>query len=354
MKILTVVGARPQFIKAAVISRAILQHNQSGHSTPIEEEILHTGQHYDPAMSQAFFDQMEIPEPVINLNIGSGLHGQVTGAMLAGIEQEILKRRPDWVVVFGDTNSTLAGALAAAKLHVPIAHVESGMRSFSRKMPEEINRILTDHIADLLFCSSEAARDQLAREGITQGVHLVGDVMFDAVLFYRDRAIVPDRGEQYALASLHRAENTDDPIRLEKILGAMGQSPVPVRLPLHPRTRKMIDQGSIALSDNVTAMEPLPYLSMLGHLQEAAFVITDSGGLQKEAYFYGKRCITVREQTEWTELVTAGVNRVVGADAAAIRAAFDWALQPLNDLPELYGRGDAGLRIVRRLAEKTG
>jgi UDP-GlcNAc3NAcA epimerase len=225
---LTVVGARPQFVKAAVVSRAIAAHNRAAGSVRIDEQIVHTGQHYDYAMSQTFFDEMAIPLPAVNLQVGSGGHGATTGAMLAGLEQEILARRPDRVLVYGDTNSTLAGALAAAKVHVPVAHVEAGLRSFNRRMPEEINRVLTDHLSDVLFCPSELAREQLAREGIRQGVAVVGDVMYDAALYYAKRAILPPQEPPYAVATLHRAENTDDSQRLRQILGALGQSPIPV------------------------------------------------------------------------------------------------------------------------------
>lgn len=351
LRLLTVVGARPQFIKAAVVSRAIRQHNQAAVSRRIAEDMVHTGQHYDHLMSQAFFDEMDIPTPVVNLRVGSGSHGEVTGAMLAGLEKEILARRPDWVLVYGDTNSTLAGALAAAKLHVPVAHVEAGLRSFNRQMPEEINRVVTDHIAACLLCPSEGARRQLAHEGITRGVHVVGDVMYDAVRYYRAQALRPVYQEPYALVSLHRAENTDDPHRLQRILAALGEAPLPVIWPIHPRTRQVLDREGLTVYNSTKLLEPLSYFAMLGHLADCAFVITDSGGLQKEAYFFGKKCITVRDETEWTELVTHGANRVVGADEAAIRAAFTWAMQPLGPMPQLYGQGDAGERIVQLLAQ---
>ncbi len=351
LKILTIVGARPQFIKAAVVSRAIAEHNRQHPAAIIQEQIVHTGQHYDHMMSQTFFDELEIPAPEINLAVGSGSHGEVTGAMLAGIEKEIIARRPDWVLVYGDTNSTLAGALAATKLHVLVAHVEAGLRSFNRKMPEEINRLLTDHAADCLFCPSDRAKALLAQEGITREVYVVGDVMYDAALYYREKAIVPDRAGAYALASLHRAENTDDLVRLRNILSAMSNSPVPVILPLHPRTRSVLENENVEVNGKVELMEPLSYLSMLGHLQNCAFVITDSGGLQKEAYFFGKKCLTVREETEWTELVECGANRVVGADRSAICTGFSWAMEPLSDTPKLYGSGDAGKRIVDKLLE---
>jgi UDP-GlcNAc3NAcA epimerase len=351
LKLLTVVGARPQFVKAAVVSRAVAIHNGETCGVRIDEEILHTGQHYDPLMSDVFFREMDIPRPVVNLGVGSGGHGETTGAMLAGIEKEILARKPDCVLVYGDTNSTLAGALAAAKLHVPVAHVEAGLRSFNRRMPEEINRVLVDHVAKTLFCPSQTGRANLAAEGITSGVHVVGDVMYDAVLHYRAKAIRPETNRPFALATLHRAENTDNPERLGAILTALAEAPLPIILPLHPRTRKLLDRHPIVAGGAIEFMEPLSYLAMLGYLERAAFVVTDSGGVQKEAYFLGKRCITVRDETEWTELVACGANRVVGADPAAIRDSFSWAVTPLCEAPELYGQGDAGTRIVRHLLD---
>src|SRR5215813_5455782 len=242
LKIMTVVGARPQFVKAAVVSRAIVEHNRVAPARHIIEQIVHTGQHYDYMMSQAFFDEMAIPRPVVNLEVGSGPHGAMLGAMLARLEQEILTRRPDWVLVYGDTNSTLAGALAAAKLHVPVAHVEAGLRSFNKRMPEEINRVLTDHVSDYLFCPSTQAEQQLSCEGITKGVYVVGDVMYDAALYYAKRAIPSSQRGLYAIATLHRAENTDDPRRLRQILAALEQAPLPVLFPLHPRTQKVLTQ----------------------------------------------------------------------------------------------------------------
>jgi UDP-GlcNAc3NAcA epimerase len=357
-----VVGARPQFIKAAVVSRAIAEHNAASPPMLIAEDLLHTGQHYDHGMSQVFFDEMEVPQPAVNLRVGSGNHGEVTGAMLAGIEKEILARRPDRVLVYGDTNSTLAGALAASKLHVPVVHVEAGLRSYNRRMPEEINRVVADCLSAVLFCPSEVARENLAREGVTRGVYVVGDVMYDAVRYYRQKAALPPKlvgptaresagPGRFALCTLHRAENTDDPRRLRSILGALADSPVPVVLPLHPRTRKFLHQEAIELDRRVRVLEPISYFAMLGCLEQCAFVVTDSGGLQKEAYFLGKRCITVRDETEWTELVACGANRLAGANADSIRAAFDWAVQPLDGGRELYGCGDAGQQIVRRLVE---
>jgi UDP-GlcNAc3NAcA epimerase len=348
---MTVVGARPQFVKAAVVHRAFERYNQSEGPSPGEakEILVHTGQHYDYNMSRLFFEELEIPEPDHNLGVGSGGHGETTGAMLRGIEALLLKEAPDAVLVYGDTNSTLAGALAAAKLHIPVGHVESGLRSFNRRMPEEINRVLVDHVSALLFAPTETALTNLEREGIRSGVFHVGDVMYDSVLFYRGKAVKPQRKGPYALATLHRAENTDDRDRLQKLLGALAASPVPVVLPLHPRTRKMIEKWGIPVDPQVEILEPLSYLSLLGHLDACRFVITDSGGLQKEAFFFSKKCITVRDETEWVELVTCGANRVVGADPAAIAEAMNWAGEPLRDPPSLYGDGRAGDHIVKHL-----
>ena len=354
MRLLTVVGVRPQFVKAAVVSRAIAAWNRQHEAAAVvEEAILHTGQHYDPMMSQIFFDEMDIPPPVVNLQIGpQNGHGAATAAMLARIEQELVARRPDCVLVYGDTNSTLAGALAAAKLHIPVVHAEAGLRSWNRHMPEEINRVLVDHLAEVLFCPSEQARDNLAREGVTAGVHVVGDVMYDAVLHFRIKAIVPPVAGPFGLCTLHRAENTDDPQRLRDIFAALEESPIPMLVPLHPRTRKTMQREGIAAGGQVTLLEPLSYFAMLGYLQRCCFVVTDSGGVQKEAYFLGKRCITVRDETEWTELVSCGANRLVGADAPAICSTFSWAAEPLPSGLQLYGSGDAGRRIVEILVQE--
>jgi len=254
--------------------------------------------------------------------------------------------------VFGDTNSTLAGALAAAKLHIPVAHVEAGLRSFNRRMPEEINRVLTDAVASALFAPSEHARELLAREGISRNVFVEGDVMYDAVLHYRARAIIPQEAEPFALATIHRAENTDDATRLKGIMQALSDSPIPVILPVHPRTRKCLDASAINCGKNVRLIEPVSYFSLLGHLEKCSFVVTDSGGLQKEAYFMGKRCIIARDETEWEELVQIGANRLTGADRGAISEAFEWAMSPLEQkLRDVYGRGDSADRIIGRLAQ---
>jgi UDP-GlcNAc3NAcA epimerase len=349
MKVVNLVGARPQFIKAATVTRAIHRHNLDHSSPNISEIIVHTGQHYDYNMSQVFFEELKIPEPQYNLGIGSGSHGQMTGAMLQKIEQVLVKEQPDWIIVYGDTNSTMAGALAAAKLHIPVAHVEAGLRSFNRRMPEEINRVLTDHVSSLLFCPSETAVQNLEKEGITVGVHNVGDVMYDALLYNGEKASDPLRREPYALASLHRAENTGDQERMRSILSAMGKSPVRIVFPIHPRTRYTLKRYGISLDTQIEMLDPQPYLSMLGYLKGCSFVITDSGGLQKEAYFFGKKCITIRDETEWTELVDYGVNRVVGAEELAIRNSFSWAMESSAMPNGIYGTGDAAVKIVKHL-----
>ncbi len=345
MKIVTVVGARPQFIKAAAISRRLrLRHT---------EILVHTGQHYDDSMSQIFFDELDIPQPEVNLGVGSGPHGAQTGEMLAGIERVLTQEKPDWTLVYGDTNSTLAGALAAAKLHIPVAHVEAGLRSFNRAMPEEINRILTDHISALLFCPSQIAVDHLKREGIERGVHIVGDVMADA-LFHAVEAsanatileklkLLPGT---YWLATVHRAENTDDSERLKSILRAFDQLTETVVFPVHPRTRHCLDRLGYLPPPHVRLLDPLGYLDMVVLEKSARAILTDSGGIQKEAYWLGTPCITLRDETEWVETVDSGWNTLTGADTRRILAAT--ALKPPETRPVLYG-GD-GLAAERCLA----
>jgi UDP-GlcNAc3NAcA epimerase len=309
---LTVVGARPQFVKAAAVSRAVAGRDD------VEEILLHTGQHFDAAMSRVFFDELGIPAPRINLDIHGGGHGEMTGRMLAGIEAAILAERPDIVLVPGDTNSTLAGALASAKLHVPVAHLEAGLRSFNRAMPEEINRVLTDHLSALLLCPTETAVANLRAEGIVAGVHDIGDVMYDATLFAAARASGSEvlarlslAERRYAVATVHRAESTDDRDSLAAVLGFLKERARDhtVVLPLHPRTAQQIERWSLDLSPLV-ACEPLGYLDMHRLLQSAVAVYTDSGGLQKEAYFHRVPCVTLRSETEWVETVAAGWNRL--------------------------------------------
>lgn len=366
MRLLTVVGARPQFVKAATLSRAIARHNAAASGPAIEESIVHTGQHYDANMSDVFFEELEIPPPAFHLGIGSGPHGAQTARMLEALERVMDDERPDAVLVYGDTNSTLAAALAAAKLHMPIAHVEAGLRSFNRAMPEEINRVLCDHVSRWLFCPTRAAVENLRAEGITEGVEQVGDVMYDGMLHYRVKArpavlralgIVPGG---YVMATVHRAENTDDPARLRAIvagLGAAGAIAGTVVLALHPRTRAVLERESIALPSAVRAIDPAPYLEMIALMAHARAIMTDSGGVQKEAFFLEVPCLTLRDETEWVETVECGANRLVGAAPAAVAAALE-ALAAGGWKPDFssrpYGRGDAADRIVACLAAGSG
>jgi len=353
-RILTIIGARPQFIKTSVESRVIAQ------TDGIEEILLHTGQHFDANMSDIFFNQLGIPKPDIQLDIHGGSHGAMTGRMLAEIEQAIIDHQPDRVLVYGDTNSTLAGALAAAKLHVPVTHVEAGLRSFNMRMPEELNRILTDQISDLLFCPTDTAVRNLESEGFAHKpaqVLQVGDVMQDAALFFAQRAVRPaDLGVHgdFVLGTLHRAENTDDPERLSAIVTALNQvhqELAPVVLPLHPRTRAAIDRAGLSLEVHV--IDPVGYFEMVWLLNHCGLVLTDSGGVQKEAFFFGKACVTLRDQTEWVELIDAGANELVGADKERIVAAARQHFgRRVEDRHEMYGGGRAAERIVAHLAAK--
>jgi UDP-GlcNAc3NAcA epimerase len=348
VKIVSIVGARPQFIKATPVSRALRQQHT--------EVLVHTGQHYDHNMSAVFFEELDIPEPDYNLGIGSGPQGQQTGRILEAIERVLLDERPDWVLVYGDTNSTLAGALAAVKLHIPLAHIEAGLRSFNRRMPEEHNRVLTDHAADLLFCPTQTAVDNLAREGITRGVYNVGDVMYDAVLhnigIAEKRSNVLERLELqpkgYLLATVHRAENTDDPMRLAGIVKAFGMLEELIVFPAHPRTRAALAAFDLALPDNVWIIEPVSYLDMLMLEKHARLILTDSGGVQKEAYFFAVPCVTLRDETEWVETVEAGWNVVVGANSeriiAVARKSKLWQERAM-----VFGGAQAAKRITKVL-----
>jgi len=345
VKVVSIVGARPQFIKAAAVSR-VLRKNYT-------EVLVHTGQHYDANMSAVFFEELGIPEPEMNLGVGSGPHGEQTGAMLTGIEKVLQAERPHWVLVYGDTNSTLAGALAAAKLHIPVAHVEAGLRSFNRAMPEEVNRVVTDHLSALLFCPSQTAVDNLGAEGVTKGVYLVGDVMAEALAFASERA----RGRSnalrrlglteggYLLATVHRAENTDDASRLHGILQAFDALDEPVVFPAHPRTRIAIEASGYSLAPHVKVIEPLGYLEMVMLEQSARMILTDSGGIQKEAYWLGVPCVTLRDETEWVETVQAGWNVLPGADTKRIVLAVRSFTRPAAH-PPLYGDDQAPGRIV--------
>ncbi|QDK37514.1 non-hydrolyzing UDP-N-acetylglucosamine 2-epimerase [Bdellovibrio sp. NC01] len=349
MKIVTVVGARPQFIKAAVVSRAFLKHNQ------IEEIIIHTGQHYDANMSDVFFEEMKIPKPKYNLGISGLSHGAMTGEMLKGIEEVLIKEKPDWVLVYGDTNSTLAGALAACKLHIKIAHVEAGLRSFNMAMPEEINRILTDRISNILFCPTETAIKNLKNEGydnINSKTINVGDVMLDAAIFYSKMAPDITPKESFVLATIHRAENTDDEQRLKNIFRGLTEiaKSTKIILPLHPRTKKIVETLNISTT-GIDIIPPASYFEMISYLKECQLVVTDSGGLQKEAYFFKKQCITLRDETEWVELISSGTNSLVGSNVDKMLSVFNEMknrIKPQN-FPSLYGDGLAGEKIVREL-----
>lgn len=353
-KIITVVGARPQFIKAAAVSRVI----RDSYQDQVQEKLVHTGQHYDPNMSKVFFEDLDIPEPAFNLEISGGQHGEMTGRMLEGIEKILIAEQPDWVLIYGDTNSTLAGALAAAKLHIPVAHVEAGLRSFNMRMPEEVNRILSDRVSTKLFCPTQTAVDNLKAEGVTQGVYNVGDVMYDVALFYkhvaRERSQVKQQlnlvDGEYALATCHRAENTDDISRLTEILKGLSaiSRHMPVVLPLHPRTRKIINQhGLQTYLDQLLVVEPLAFLDMVALEQSAALILTDSGGVQKEAFFYGVPCITMRDETEWVETVDMGCNTLVGASAEKIsQAAKGCKFNAIENQQKPYGDGNAAKHII--------
>lgn len=351
-RVLSVVGARPQFIKMAVVDRALAEDPLAQHL------IVHTGQHYDENMSRTFFAELEIPAPDVNLEVGSGSHGAQTAAMLERLETFFESARPEVVLVYGDTNSTLAGALAAAKLHLTVAHVESGLRSFNRSMPEELNRVVTDHLSDILFAPTTTAVDNLMEEGLDdRDIYRVGDVMYDAAVFYADRARRSSRvlerlalePGRFVLATVHRAENTDRSERLRSIMEGLGRvaAALPVVLPLHPRTRAACEAAGIDPSGRgLTVIEPLGYLDMVELERNARVIATDSGGVQKEAYFHGIPCVTLRDETEWVELVEEGVNVLVGAAADAIVAAVLDGPPIRSAAKGLYGEGDAAQRIA--------
>ena len=349
MKIASIVGARPQFIKAAALSREL--------RTRHTEVLVHTGQHYDYEMSGVFFAGLHIPAPELKLGVGSGSHAEQTGAMLVGMEEVLIAERPDWVIIYGDTNSTLAGALAAAKLCVPVAHIEAGLRSFNRHMPEEVNRTVADHLSDLLLCPSNTAVNNLSAEGISRNVHLVGDVMLDVLQWARleiqtNPPAILDRlglrGTSYLLATVHRSENTDDPARLSRILRALNSLDEIIVFPVHPRTRKAMAAAGGGLNPHVRSIDPVGYLDMLALTASARLVLTDSGGLQKEAYWLGVPCLTLREETEWVETVEAGWNVLVGSEVEKIVDAVR-SFVPATPQPPLYGDGFAAARCVELL-----
>jgi UDP-GlcNAc3NAcA epimerase len=356
MKVISVVGARPQFIKAAPVCRALREKH--------DEILVHSGQHYDYAMSDVFFAELGIPKPDFNLAVGSGGHGKQTGEMLGLLEQLYVEQQPDCVLVYGDTNTTLAGALAAAKLSIPVVHVEAGLRSFVRDMPEEINRVVTDHISTVLCCPTDTAVANLAAEGITEGVAQVGDCMLDTARFFAERedpAPVLERhgvaAGAYFLATLHRAANSDDPARLGAVIAAFARLDQPVIWPIHPRTGANLDRfglgDALAAATNVRAIEPLPYMETIALLSQASALLTDSGGMQKEAYFFEVPCVTLREETEWVETVELGWNTLAGTDEEAIVVAAVAAAggdRPAQH-PDVYGDGHAAARIVEALEQ---
>lgn len=357
MKILTVIGARPQFIKAAPVSKFL---RASGH----QEVLVHTGQHYDYGMSRIFFEEMGIAEPDLNLEVGSGSHAWQTGQMLIRLEEIILQEHPSRVLVYGDTNSTLAGALTAAKLCVPVAHVEAGLRSFNREMPEEINRVLTDHCSDMLFCPTQTAVDNLTHEGIKTGVSLVGDTMLDAALQFAEIArlrsrILDDLGlrpKEFLLATVHRPYNTDNPEKMRELLSALSDAGETVVFPVHPRTRQRMEEfgGLSGLNPTLKMIEPVGYLDMLMLEQNARLILTDSGGVQKEAYFFGVPCITLRSETEWVETLETGWNMLAGTDREKILHAVRERQWPKAPPPSLFGDGRASERIVAQVSKGFG
>ncbi len=349
IKIITIIGARPQFIKAAALSREIANYND------IKEIIVHTGQHFDANMSDIFFEQMSIPKPHYNLAINGLGHGAMTGQMLEKIEDVLIKEKPDWVLIYGDTNSTIAGALAAKKLHIKVAHVEAGLRSFNMDMPEEVNRILTDRISDILFCPTDTAIKNLKKEGydnIDTRIVKSGDIMQDVAIFYSKKEQKPNIKipNEFILATIHRAENTDDPKRLSDILEALNEITVrmPIILPLHPRTAKIIQNSKYNIQ-NLTIIEPIGYLEMIYMLNRCELVMTDSGGLQKEAFFFAKPCLTMRDETEWVELIENNFNVLVGADINKIIENYYQHQFNENYDIDLYGNGGAAKTIVREL-----
>ena len=352
MKIVSVVGARPEFIQATQVSRAILGEHQ--------EILVHTGQHYDNLLSQVFFDELEIPPPDYNLAIGSCSHTRQTSEIMLRLEEVLLKEKPDLVMVRGDTNSTLASALVASKLHIPLAHIEAGERSFNRRMPEEINRLVTDRLADIHFCASQTAKEQLTSEGIKESVYWVGDVMLDAMIHYKPiahrRSDVMDRLNlspgRFCLVTIHRVCNTDDPERLCRIVRILNEAGETIIFPVHPRTAKGLAKIKARFSDHVNIIEPVGYLDMILLEEHARLIATDSGGVQREAYFLGVPCLTLRDETEWVETVDVGWNQVVGVDPDQVRSAWR-NINPPEAHPPIYGDGTASQRIANILGREV-
>jgi UDP-GlcNAc3NAcA epimerase len=350
LKIVTILGARPQFIKASAVSYLFSSH--------FEEILVHTGQHYDANMSDVFFNELGIPKPTYHLNIGSGSHGAMTGAMLTAIETLLLAEKPHFVMVYGDTNSTLAGALAASKLLIPVIHVEAGLRSFNKVMPEEQNRILTDHISDILFAPTQTAIQNLKNEGITKGVHLVGDVMYDGIIHFTEiakkrSAILSDLNlseKQFILCTIHRAENTNDPERLRTIFNGLNAAKELIVLPLHPRTQKYLAEYGISIAEHIRVIEPVGYLDMIRLESAAKKIVTDSGGVQKEAFFLEIPCVTLRDETEWVETVENGWNLLVGADEEKIGEAI-LNFKPVSIPQKHFGSGNAAQRMIEKIKE---
>jgi UDP-GlcNAc3NAcA epimerase len=354
-KILTVVGARPQFIKAGVVSRVI----RDNFSDQLEEILIHTGQHYDKDMSDIFFKQLDLPQPKANLEIGSSSHGEQTGKMLSLLEKILLQEKPDMVVVYGDTNSTLAGALAAVKIHLPVAHVEAGLRSWNRRMPEEINRVMVDHISSLLFCPSDVSINNLKKEGILEGVVKTGDVMYDSALYCAKKAEQEKESfnrtckefnisaGNYFLATVHRAENTDQIENLKQIISSFEKLPQKVVWPVHPRTKKTIEENKIVCGNNVVLTSPFSYLDMILFLKNAAMVLTDSGGVQKEAMFFETPCVTLRSETEWTETLESGWNLLSGIDSSQILKTVEaHSSTPKKNAEQIYGTGKSADKVI--------
>lgn len=338
MKILTVIGARPQFIKASPVSHALI-------GAGVDEVIINTGQHYDFNMSELFFKELEIPAAKYNLEVGSGTHGEQTGEMLKRLEPVIEKENPDWVLVYGDTNSTLAGALVASKLHIPIGHVEAGLRSYNRKMPEEINRLLTDHISSLLFCPSDVSKVNLKKEGITNGIHVVGDVMYD--IFKKFEHKFPDDNTygEYCLLTMHRAENTTKDV-LPKRIHQISKLDVKVVYPIHPRTKKVLKEYSIVIPDNLLLIEPVGWLELMGLVKNAKFILTDSGGLQKESLWHKKQCFTLRNETEWIETIDNGANTLIHETEQKIQFYIKDDCTYINP----YGDGNSAEKIIENFS----